>query len=156
MDLELDFVSFEQAKALEELGFPQKTYDYLYLDGELISREEYYEMDCGGPFSVELSESECLSAPPLEFVAKWLRKEKDIILLPTPMVKWSESEEKYYGPHYESCYTNWNSPLLGTLKEKDKYGNFNPIEFATYEEALSAGIDNAIETLKNKKKGNEV
>ena len=28
--------------------------------------------------------------------------------------------------------------------------------FATYEEALSAGIDNAIETLKNKKKGNGV
>ena len=37
-------------------------------------------------------------------------------------------------------------------KNKEKYENFNPIEFATYEEALSAGID----TLKNRKKGNEV
>ena len=31
MELKLDFVSFEQAKALKEIGFPHRIYDYLYL-----------------------------------------------------------------------------------------------------------------------------
>ena len=80
--MELQIVRFDQAKKLKDLGFPQRIYDYLYLDGELTSKEEYDEMDCGGPFSVELSESECLSAPSLELVAKFFRQEKNLFIFP--------------------------------------------------------------------------
>lgn len=151
--MELDFVSFEQAKALEELGFPQETYDYLYLDGELISREEYYEMDCGGPFSVELFESERLSAPPLEFVAKWLRSEKNILVLPYLIAFVGISNEST-PPELKTNIFGCQIVYYDTYKEGNEFLTLE--EFATYEEALSAGIDNAIETLKNKKKGNEV
>lgn len=137
MDLELDFVSFEQAKALEELGFPQETYDYLYLDGELISKEEYYEMDCGGPFSVELFESDCLSAPSLELVSKWLREEKNLFIIPD-----------IYDTHSDTFTVVIRKKFGGKFKESILLDEYDDVTFPSYELALSAGIDKAIEILK--------
>lgn len=125
-ELELDIVSFEQAKILKELGFPQRIYDYLYLDGELTSKEEYDEMDCGGPFSVELSESERLSAAPLEVVATWLRKKEGIFIS-----IWRPTSNRYAAQIKDRVPKVWS---------RDK--------FRSYEDALSAGIDRAIEIIK--------
>ena len=135
--MELRTVRFDQAKKLKALGFPQRIYDHLYLDGELTSKEDYDEMDCGGPFSVELSESECLSAPSLELVAKWLREEKNLFIFPD-----------IYDTHSDTFTVEIRKKFGGKFKECILLDEYDDVTFPDYESALSAGIDKAIEILK--------
>lgn len=137
--MELQIVRFDQAKKLKDLGFPQRIYDYLYLDGELTSKEEYDEMDCGGPFSVELSESECLSAPSLELVAKFFRQEKNLFILPD-----------IYDTHSDTFIVVIRKKFGGKFKESIFLDEYDEVTFPDYDLALSAGIDKAIEILKKK------
>ena len=137
--MELQIVRFDQAKKLKDLGFPQRIYDYLYLDGELTSKEEYDEMDCGGPFSVELSESECLSAPSLELVAKFFRQEKNLFILPD-----------IYDTHSDTFIVVIRKKFGGEFKESIFLDEYDEVTFPDYDLALSAGIDKAIEILKKK------
>ena len=138
--MELRTVRFDQAKKLKDLGFPQRIYDYLYLDGELTSKEEYDEKDCGGPFSVELSESDCLSAPSLELVAKWLREEKNLFIIPD-----------IYDTHSDTFTVVIRKKFGGKFKESILLDEYDDVTFPDYESALSAGIDKAIEILKQTK-----
>lgn len=137
--MELQIVRFDQAKKLKDLGFPQRIYDYLYLDGELISKEEYDEMDCGGPFSVELSESECLSAPSLELVAKFFRQEKNLFIFPD-----------IYDTHSDTFIVVIRKKFGGKFKESIFLDEYDEVTFPDYDLALSAGIDKAIEILEKK------
>ena len=137
--MELQIVRFDQAKKLKDLGFPQRIYDYLYLDGELTSKEEYNEMDCGGPFSVELSESECLSAPSLELVAKFFRQEKNLFIFPD-----------IYDTHSDTFIVVIRKKFGGKFKESIFLDEYDEVTFPDYDLALSAGIDKAIEILKKK------
>ena len=137
--MELRTVRFDQAKKLKDLGFPQRIYDYLYLDGELTSKEEYDEMDCGGPFSVELSESECLSAPSLELVAKFFRQEKNLFIFPD-----------IYDTHSDTFIVVIRKKFGGKFKESIFLDEYDEVTFPDYDLALSAGIDKAIEILENK------
>lgn len=137
--MELQIVRFDQAKKLKDLGFPQRIYDYLYLDGELTSKEEYDEMDCGGPFSVELSESECLSAPSLELVAKFFRQEKNLFIFPD-----------IYDTHSDTFIVVIRKKFGGKFKESIFLDEYDEVTFPDYDLALSAGIDKAIEILKKK------
>lgn len=127
--MELRTVRFDQAKKLKDLGFPQRIYDYLYLDGELTSKEEYDEMDCGGPFSVELSESECLSAPSLELVAKFFRQEKQLFIHID--YDFHDNKKPY---KCELCKFNGMTCHVGW--------------FNNYDEALSSAIDKCIHIIK--------
>ena len=137
--MELRTVRFDQAKKLKALGFPQRIYDYLYLDGELTSKEEYDEMDCGGPFSVELSDSDCLSAPSLELVAKWLREEKNLFIFPD-----------IYDTHSDTFIVVIRKKFGGKFKESIFLDEYDEVTFPDYDLALSAGIDKAIEILEKK------
>lgn len=137
--MELQIVRFDQAKKLKDLGFPQRIYDYLYLDGELTSKEEYDEMDCGGPFSVELSESECLSAPSLELVAKFFRQEKNLFIFPD-----------IYDTHSDTFIVVIRKKFGGKFKESIFLDEYDEVTFPDYDLALSAGIDKAIEILEKK------
>lgn len=137
--MELQTVRFDQAKKLKDLGFPQRIYDYLYLDGELTSKEEYDEMDCGGPFSVELSESECLSAPSLELVAKFFRQEKNLFIFPD-----------IYDTHSDTFIVVIRKKFGGKFKESIFLDEYDEVTFPDYDLALSAGIDKAIEILEKK------
>ena len=80
--MELQLVSFEQAKALKDLGFPQ-LYEYT-LDNKgnrKLKLAEYlvpYAFDEQGNATVDRWNTKTYSCIPLEFVAKWLRDEKNL------------------------------------------------------------------------------
>lgn len=94
-------------------------------------------MDCGGPFSVELSESECLSAQSLELVAKFFRQEKNLFIFPD-----------IYDTHSDTFTVVIRKKFGGKFKESIFLDEYDDVTFPSYESALSAGIDKAIEILK--------
>lgn len=122
-DIQLSLVNFEQAKALKELGFPQNIEKYNH---NWVNPKGMF----GGPF-----EKDCLMCPTLELVAKWLREETDLILFPILL------------HHVDVCSKNqvWAFDIRnkGIMEETGPYNRYS-----SYEEALSAGIDKAIEILK--------
>ena len=91
--MELQLVSFEQAKALKELGFPQD-----------IDTTKWYS---GGRVLYSNKPLDYLPvsfvAPTLELVAKWLREEKDICL----------------SMNYNSDYKIWQCSSTATYNEED-------------------------------------
>lgn len=127
--MELHLVNFKQAIALKELGFPQDisqstSYGEYDEDGDFWGLDQYY-----GEISY--------AAPTLELVAKWLREEKNIWVN-----VWADSEDnehnKFNTVFYEQvCYGKDNKII----------SNKGIFVHLTYEEALSAGIDKAIEIL---------
>lgn len=140
-DLELQLVSSEQAEELEYLGFPIKVLDIVdetYRDGVKLDvpedcyvSENYYIRRC----------------PSLELVAKWLRLKKFIdISIKTdshgntniPRLYCTEiiNANKMVGPNSERFTLRVTN--IGGCKSYDDY-----------EQALSAGIDKAIEILTN-------
>lgn len=121
--MELQLVNFEQAKVLSELGFPQNSRlieTYYYDDGTLFN-------GCSGDYEDTHNVKETFVAPFLELVAKWLRDEKNIQLT----VRF-RGKKWYY-----DIMSGYEIFSVGKDEE-------------TYEQALSAGIDKAIEILKSK------
>ena len=128
---ELDLVSFTQAKDLKDLGFPQETDSWSYYD---IDGKCTPHLQKGG------HKEYCCDAPSLDLVVKWLREEKNIWVN-----VWADSEDnednKFNTVFYEQvCYGKDNKIL----------SNKGTFVHLTYEEALSAGIDKALEILKKK------
>ena len=126
--MELQLVSYEQAKDLKELGFSQDlVYGTFYFETlESIKPIPF----CGMPI-----ENEYIVCPSLEVVAKWLRDEKQMYIDVT------------FG------YKQNNVVWCATLSNISHIGNStlaNVYFYNTYEQALSAGIDKAIEILKSK------
>ena len=123
--MESQLVNFKQAVALKELGFPQDisqstSYGEYDENGDFWGLDQYY-----GDISY--------AAPTLELVAKWLREEKQIYLhirrlFATSIIK------------HKDCYCFYYS-----TKDYDETSYVS--EFDSYEQALSAGIDKAIEIL---------
>lgn len=124
-NLELQLVTFEQAKALKELGFPQD-----------IDTTKWYS---GGRVLYSDKPLDYLPvsfvAPTLEIVAKWLRNEK-YIHIDCEICEFDEWQLRFY-------LHNNEIGLYHILPTKFK-------KFDTYEQALSVGIDKAIEILKGK------
>lgn len=122
--MELQLVSFEQAKALKELGFPNvdDTRYYYDIEGNCIPYLDY------AFHRMFHCQAYCL-----DIVAKWLREEKHIDVL---IGRYMDSKTYLYG-------------IIASTKQ---YGEIedNNIEYPTYEEALSAGIDEAIEILRKR------
>lgn len=119
--MELQFVTFEQAKCLRELGFPQDTsIQDVYGDGEL--RRCFYPEDCTWYRDI-------VTAPSLELAANWLREEKLIHIFITHL----------------NADTNWWEYNIETIN-----GDFvdHGKMYKSYDEALSAGIDSIIKLLK--------
>lgn len=132
--MELEIVNFEQAKALKELGFPQEVHPWnLYDIHTGILHKDY---DDSSP--LYLTENDTCMAPSLELVAKWLRKEKDFHICPRYVVL---NGEKFY-------YSEVNEEELSYMECP---GYWYPIRYNTFEEALSAGINKAIEILTKEK-----
>lgn len=133
MNTHEDYVSFEQAKRLKELGFDWECNHHYDNEGDCllnpgIMGNIYY--NCNELDSI-------ISAPTLAQAQKWLREAKQIIII--PCVAYREGIMKY-----------------------DFYIVDEPIDlfddselFDTYEEALSAGIDKALELLKEQENGNQ-
>lgn len=123
MEFELQLVSFEQAKALKELGFPQGGLRNAYYgpNGECVP------VNVCSPIDWELD------APTLELAAKWIRKKHNMLI---------EISQGGY-PTSVHCF-------CGKFKHGYIYEGKDIKEFNSYEEALSEGIDKVIEILKEK------
>lgn len=116
--MELNVVTFEQAKKLKELGFPQETDSWYYYD---IEGKCVPHLQKGG------HKEYCCDAPSLELVNKWLRDEKQIFLYVEPYFPDMDNANiRFAVKHYKGYST-------ATYFYKHKH--------KTYEEALSAIID---------------
>ena len=119
-----EFVTYEQAVKLKELGFDWKC-DYWY----------YNVTKC----QVSVHGSDCFDfdnmtkSPTLAQVQKWLREVKKILIL----IDIRGINEKVF--HWKI----FNSDIFWTYS--------SDVNFDTYEEALSVGIDKTLEILKEKK-----
>ncbi len=117
-----DFVSYEQAVKLKECGFGEPCITYLnpkYGKRVVIAGKEITMKDC--------TPSEVL-CPSLSQAAKWLREVKGI---------------KVY-PIYDYIIQKWYYHC-GLKVNRTKCSEAS---YATYESALSAGIDAALELIK--------
>lgn len=156
--MELKCASFEQAKALAELGFPQSEYGPHY--------KENGEPENG---LTDLGEG-IYFVPTLELVAKWLRNEKKINV---QVVEYINEDRPVDISYIINIYFDRNDGYrhatyidtpLDDLMQKYSYESknwsdeqldfyYNEMEnhkyFIDYEEALSFGIDKAIEILKS-------
>lgn len=127
--MELQLVSCEQAKALKELGFPQ---DLVYGTFYFATLESINPIPfCGIPIT-----NEYIVCPTIELAAKWLREDKKIYLYVNRLFSTSIIKNKdYYYLYYST--KNYDETLYVH-------------EFDSYEQALSAGVNKAIEILKSK------
>ena len=123
-----DFVTYEQAIKLKELGFVWKCFGYyLYDDDEVRFGETPKEYNY-------IVGNDHISAPTLAQVQKWLREVKGISV--EPVSCWYEDNV--------SDNMVWSSFICSL---KDKSGFVQTADFNTYEETLSAGIDKVIQFL---------
>lgn len=160
-----DFVTYEQAVKLKELGFDcHNLYNQMYYatqnycegnnpfffdtigPGDLISSPKMKEDENDGWIE---DEDYCVLAPTLAQAQKWLREVKDIIIV-VDFDNWCEK----YGCHV------YKKIIYNSENIKDSYGsmlvtNESNEDFDAYEAALSTGIDKALEILKEQDNGNK-
>lgn len=156
--MKLQLVSFEQAKALKELGFygyssnerelyvtsNEITWEQAietYGDGyDYITHHETFPVNVVGELLRDVRDKnicfatnfQTVYAPTLELAAKWLREEKKIYI----DVTWGNMQGNII----------WCASLNNLGKGSSMLGDIKHVD--SYEEALSAGIDKAIEMLK--------
>ncbi|MCH5234747.1 MAG: hypothetical protein J1E16_05585 [Muribaculaceae bacterium] len=127
-----DYVSFEQAKALKELGFDIPTRYYYWI----MFPEELKEGIVVADHNTEDSENH-FSAPSLYQAKKWFIDKFSLVVSSLP------------------CVTDPNVDVLKWRYYVDKYNPYIIQEgsikvYDYFEEALSAGIDRALQILKEK------
>lgn len=127
-----DFVTFEIAKKLKEKGFSKlcfATYDkdgmlgYNYCQPNTIRAISFEEC-----MSIHGSDDNCIDAPTISQVLKWLRDEKDIFIEITVDVN---DKFNYYFGIYKKGNDTWEY-----IGQNDTYDYFE-----MYEEATLAGIE---------------
>ena len=130
--MELQRVRFDQAKELKDLGFTQETDSWSYYD---IEGKCTPHLQKGG------HKEYCCDAPSLELVAKWFREEKKLFIFPYI----------YYDTHSDAFTVVIRKKFGEKFKESILLDEYDDVTFPDYESALSAGIDKAIEILKQTK-----
>ena len=123
-----ELVTLETAKMLKEKGFKEDVFTFYELDcieGDMILSETY---DYSDNFN---KKDDCFSAPSQSLVQKWLCQEKNLHI-----------EISYMYGNY------WIYDIL-TIPEHDLVGlSDRPIiRYETYEEALEAGIFEALKLI---------
>lgn len=121
-----DFVTYRQAKKLCNLGFDFKCIAY-YDEGEFEYADSYSD------YNSEHYRYNLMSAPTLAQVQKWLREKKNINVYIVPQ----------FSGLYE-CHIQFKRQGYGGDEEYDTKN--------TYEEALSSGINRAINFLMREEK----
>lgn len=128
-----DFVTFEQAKALKEMGFDWEVVKgYSHFPGEKVKTFYAQEENVNAIYS-----KWCFAAPSLSQAQKWLCEVKGI----APNI--IAHDGGFY--HCDDIYLP-NAEYAG-------YFPSDPTRYSTYEQALSAGIDKALELLKSENNG---
>lgn len=136
-----DIVSYELAIKLKELGFDELCYNFWSLEPD--GKPLIITSTLGNIRSSDLKGRD-VTAPFLWQAQKWLREVKGIHIAVDPYCKENNSDTNICNA--EDCF--WSMELSSV-----PFGywlNVNKGEFDTYELALSAGIDKALELLTNK------
>lgn len=152
------YCSYEQSVKLKELGFDWKcdhyyTYGYENLDSENTNKIVRFHTDIFPNIPRTISVyGLCYSAPRLDQAAAWLRDEKDIVVIAEPDWDYEDAEI-----HSDYLTGKWYFVVWKDGERVDC--NFDPSKedeeiwlFDTYEQALSAGIDKALELLEKEVK----
>ena len=139
-----DFVTYEQAKLLKELGFDWKcNHFYCQPKGKELRLIEYIPMDFmdsqyhnfNNPSTWSDNNDNTPSAPTLAQVQKWLRETKQIEINST----------------YDPITKNGWFYYRNDLRVDEMWGGLDHFGdgeyFSTYEEALSEGISGILKTL---------
>jgi len=126
--MEKEFVTYEQALALKELGFDEECLKYYSEEYGIFVVSDYYD---GGHFVL---------APLKQQVFRWFREK---YFLDCEIYLQEELGHKFY--HYLILQL-----VRGNIEWKSK----NTIKFKTYEEAENACIDKLIELAKQQDNGN--
>lgn len=122
-----DYVSYEQAKTLKELGFDWKCYTFYHLDN-------WCGLSSSGMYENHNMFKMCFSAPTLAQAQKWLREKGIIVLVGYEPYKYWLIENN--GPKWK-YYINSKDSIHHSMAE-----------FNSYEQSLSEGIDKALKLMK--------
>ena len=131
-----DFVTYEQALALNKLGFREECLYYYNRGGMLVSN--YYDSSDGIyvenlyiSYNSRHKITNKYDAPTLAQAQKWLRKEKKLSVEPVS----GDTDE--HGWEYGLVNRNYEHPQF----------SFNNVTYSSYEEALSIGITECLKLL---------
>lgn len=144
-----DFVTYYQAVKLKELGFDWKVRacyrrKLILDDNPHYTEPKFIHNDTMGKrWTTNYNDNRCgggsgkyyYSAPTLAQAQKWLREEKKLIICIG------------HGSSIPAMYYWYINKSDGTIID----GDIESKDYDTYEQALSAGIDKALELLKEKK-----
>ena len=139
-----EYVTYEQAVKLKELGFDLEVNHYYDDEKDLVesladynNEDSYHSSETAyDDFNHGYCDEVFCSAPTLSQAQAWLR-DKGIHIALNP---YSISPDRYDGDNYFWSFELYQVPTGGWLK-------VNGGGFDTYELALSAGIDKALELL---------
>jgi len=125
--MEKEFITYEQALALKELGFDE--YCLAFYNGKFLNSTDY-NFDDGNSKDIGL----CIAAPLKQQVFRWFRE------------KYNQHSfiELVYQDGIKYDY------VLYADKDEEECDNFGDGPFNTYEEAENACIDKLIEIAKQK------
>ncbi len=130
------YVTFEQAKRLNELGFAERT-DKYYCTRNFVFSNSFAVGELVDKWIIrEVYPSRGISAPRLDQAQKWLREEKGVDI---EIQLWSNTKE---GKEYRPCIG-----CMGWGRLKQEYGLIALEPHPSYEEALSHAIDAIMELL---------
>lgn len=125
--IEEQFVSFETAKMLKEAGFDVPCFN------QYTERGTIWHCDCPENFN----KSQCATSCPTQaLAARWLREVHRIVV-----------DVVFIPPLFDGV--NWQY-FIGNMDDMVWEGDFEPSEreYATYEEALEAGLKHGLELIK--------
>ena len=127
-----DYVSFETAKLLKEMGFDEEVLTYYIYDTESKSYEFRFDDRWDNPNNFP---GDCVSAPTLQMAMKWLREAHKIHIQ-----IWILEENGYW--------FDIEKILNARYKHKSLYSTgLEDIYFNSYEEACEAAIKYCLENL---------
>ncbi|MBD5302315.1 MAG: hypothetical protein HDS16_04885 [Bacteroides sp.] len=121
-----EYVTYEQSQALKRLGFKEETTHY-YVNFKSYGEVKLWSCNPPENHNARLSINEVCSAPRLDQAQKWLREVKGVLVEP----------HFQYGTIFKVVIQSETKYLYKILEKG----------FNSYELALSAGIDAALELL---------
>lgn len=131
-----DFVTYDQAVKLKELGFDWETFGF-YLGATLNTKVPSWKI-------TNTTDLPIVSAPTLYQAQKWLREKQNLFVISDVYFK-NGMDNNYTNPEYEYIIVILRD--VGVLRTES--GSLFPQRlFTTYEQALSAGIYQALRLIK--------
>lgn len=139
-----ELVTLETAKLLKEKGFKEDVSVFY----ELVCEEGSYEYELFESYDAQNYNASVYSfSAPTQYIAqKWLRENKNLHVLSTPKVVESYNKiGEVVKTEVEFYY--WDIYVVGSNKHKHIIQNCFTNQFNTYEEALEAGIREALKLI---------